>query len=375
MKSFPLFLVAMALVGCADLGTPSAGIGRPDGLRPGEKPFENSAKSGNKYVTNMIITNDTQATDVVAYLLRGYNGEKNRDNYPDIAKLAIQIASGDTSGIDSELLNPALYIIDSGLYSSCSGAADISNCITTWRADNTDLANRRVAYLREWADSINISDAVFESVADTQLKFTVNSSGDIDSIIIDDVEYERDGTTNKFSNQNGTVTYISGAKDDLKLSYSDFGMYQIKSGNNTNKIAFAGGYTTHEIPNIASVVTYKTFTGDAVGNVYNGTDSMALENGTATLTFDKRESDVKTTLTANFANWYGFTVNQIGNGAPSITFTDDKIDTKFNPSGTGDVAMNVKYYGPTATNPTEAVGTVQYTESDGIGMDVAFGVK
>ena len=36
--------------------------------------------------------------------------------------------------------------------------------------------------------------------------------------------------------------------------------------------------------------------------------------------------------------------------------------------------MNVGYYGPSGT-PTEATGTVQYTEPDGMKMDVAFGIK
>ena len=225
-------------------------------------------------------------------------------------------------------------------------------------------------------DVIDISDASFQSTANTELKFTVDKDGNIDSISVGDTEYVRDGMGNIFTNGNKKLEYVTGAPrdDKLKLSYSDFGMYDITENGNTGRdIPFAGGYASRKINDITKIETDVRFTGNAVGVVYDADSRMNLRDGTATLVFNKD----KATLTADFSNWYDVTVTKDSSGTTDIEFNkslNEAFDFKPNSETPGSANMNVGYYGPAGT-PTEATGTVTYRETDGISMDMAFGVK
>lgn len=380
MKFIPYFIACVGLLtACTDGGTPSSGYGRPDNFQPGTRPYENAAKTANKHITNMIITNDAQAIDNIASLLKGYSGEKISDNLK-IADAAIQIAAGtvDVGDIDTDVLNPALYVISPKLFSACGTDTDVASCIDKWRNENTSDMNKRLEYLREWAQPIDINDATFASTAGTILKFAVDDLGNIKSITVDDTEYTRDGTTNKFTSDNKTLTYDSASAADFKLSYSDFGMYNIANdGTAGQNIPFAGGYESRRIADITTVTEHLDFDGVAVGVVKNGDKSLNLKDGTAHLVFDNSGASPITTFGAKFSNWYNFTVTQDGIESPAIKFDKNptqNITDGFDPSDNGSVSMDIGYYGPTGI-PTEATGTVQYNESDGIKMDVAFGVK
>ena len=374
MGKIPYILAFVGLLAaCNDGGSPSSGYQRPGNFQPGNRPYENRAKTDNKKITNMTITNGTQAVANIASLLRGYPGtDKNTDNLK-IAGMAIQIATGrdDFDGVSADVFKPALYVISQDLYSTCADGANVSTCVANWRAKNSSEMKKRLSYLREWSEPIDISTATFLSTADTELKFTVDDAGNITDITVNDDSFKRDGTTNRFVSGNRTLTYDSGSSSSFKLSYADFGMYNIATDDVPGeKIAFAGGYKT-KMADITKIEDSKMFSGIAVGNVTNGDKEFAL-NGTAQLNVENIESTLHTTLQVGFDNWYGFTVNQTGTENPTIKFTD-AANTGFDPTGNGNVSMNVGYYGPDGT-PTEAVGTVHYTETDGINMDVAFGV-
>ena len=161
----------------------------------------------------------------------------------------------------------------------------------------------------------------------------------------------------------------------MKLSYSDFGMYCIIENGNTGRgIPFAGGYGSRKIDDITKIEKSLTFNGNAVGVVYDADSSMNLRDGQAELTFNKENQT--TSLSVNFSNWYDVTVMQSGDKT-DITFGKlDSQNLKLKPDTEKPhiTDMNVGYYGPAGT-PTEATGTVTYRETDGISMDMAFGVK
>lgn len=92
MGKIPYILAFVGLLAaCNDGGSPSSGYQRPENFQPGNRPYENRAKTDNKKITNMTITNETQAAANIASLLRGYPGtDKNTDNLK-IADMAIQI--------------------------------------------------------------------------------------------------------------------------------------------------------------------------------------------------------------------------------------------------------------------------------------------
>lgn len=388
MKRFPYAMILLGiLTACTDGGTPSAGYVRPG--HPSTTPYTDAAKSNNKSVTNMIVTNDAQAGKYIKNRLNGYTGDKKAGAELEFAKLAIQIADGTATydDIDESLLNPAMYILNPELYSDCAGVSDVATCVNNWKSENSSVVDTAIGALRENAIPLNISNAKFITNADTELTFTVDSAGNINSIVANNIEYTHNNNSgNVFTAQNGDkLTYETGAPfesgQDLKLSYSDFGVYNIKSGDTVGRnIAFAGGYTDKRINDITAVTDDKlVFDGRAVGTVSNGTKTLNLKNGTARLVFDAAGGtggNPVTTIGAEFSNWYNFTVTQDGNNT-SIEFNKnpaDKIESGFDPSGTmGTTNANIGYYGP-AGIPTEATGTIQY-DDEKINMDVAFGVN
>lgn len=380
MSKIPFLLVCVGiLAACTDGGTPSTGhMLRPDGT-PGERPFVDETRNNNKNVTNMIVTNKSQAITAVTRGLSGYTGPKDSTKYADVAELAVQIASGtatEANFSDETVWKPALYVASPGLYKACAGNGDIAGCIKAWRTEYETIAAQRLNTMLENFDVIEISDASFQSTANTELKFTVDKDGNIDSISVGDTEYGRDGTGNVFINGNKKLEYVTGAPrdDKLKLSYSDFGMYCVTENGNTGRgIPFAGGYASRKINDITKIEKSLTFNGNAVGVVYDADSRMNLRDGTATLVFNKD----KATLTADFSNWYDVTVTKDSSGTTNIEFNkspNEAFDFKPNLETPGSAAMNVGYYGPAGT-PTEATGTVTYRETDGINMDMAFGVK
>ena len=151
-------------------------------------------------------------------------------------------------------------------------------------------------------------------------------------------------------------------------------MYCVTENGNTGRgIPFAGGYASRKINDITKIEKSLTFNGNAVGVVYDADSNMNLRDGTATLVFNKD----KATLTADFSNWYDVTVTKDSSGTTDIEFNkslNEAFDFKPNSETPGSANMNVGYYGPAGT-PTEATGTVTYRETDGINMDMAFGVK
>ena len=385
MRKFPYFLVCMGFIAaCSDGGTPSGGYGRP-GI-PGARPYENVAKTNNKVVTNMIVTNDAQVADNISFQLRGYTGTVTSDQYLDIANLAIQIADGtaDFDSANADVLNAALYVVTPELFNACGTAGNVATCVSDWRADNATIMNNRLKYLREWAEKIDISNAEFYSTANTNLKFTVDDAGNINAITVDDTTYNRIGNTNTFGVDNVTaLVYDSAATDDLKLSYSDFGVYQIKNDNTWKSIPFAGGYESRRIADATvqtSVDNNLEFSGAAVGTVTNADNqNLDIRDDRVALTFDKTSGT--STLTADFANWYDIAVTkQMGDTTANIDFsnysgTDDFRLADEVVSGTANI--NMGYYGanPSSGIPTEATGTIDYEADNGIQMDVAFGVK
>ena len=381
MSKIPFLLVCVGfLAACTDGGTPSTGhMLRPDGT-PGERPFVDETRNNNKNVTNMIVTNDSQAITAVSRGLSGYAGPKDSTKYADVAALAVQIASGtatEPNFSDETVWKPALYVVSPGLYKDCAGNDNIAGCIKTWRTEYETIAAQRLNMMLENFDVIDISDASFQSTANTTLTFAVDEDGNIDSISVDGTKYERDGTENIFSNGDTKLQYVTGAPrdGDLKLSYSDFGMYYIIENGNTGRgIPFAGGYGSRKIDDITKIEKSLTFNGNAVGVVYDADSSMKLRDGQAELTFNKENQT--TSLSVNFSNWYDVTVMQSGDNT-DITFGKlDSQNLKLKPDTEKPhiTDMNVGYYGPAGT-PTEATGTVTYRETDGINMDMAFGVK
>ena len=385
MRKFPYFLVCMGFIAaCSDGGTPSGGYGRP-GI-PGARPYENVAKTNNKVVTNMIVTNDAQVADNISFQLRGYTGTVTSDQYLDIANLAIQIADGtaDFDSANADVLNAALYVVTPELFNACGTAGNVATCVSDWRADNATIMNNRLKYLREWAEKIDISNAEFYSTANTNLKFTVDDAGNINAIIVDDTTYNRIGNTNTFGVDNVTaLVYDSAATDDLKLSYSDFGVYQIKNDNTWKSIPFAGGYESRRIADTTvqtSVDNNLEFSGAAVGTVTNADNqNLDIRDDRVALTFDKTSGT--STLTADFANWYDIAVTkQMGDTTANIDFSNYSGTDDFRLSDdvvSGTANINMGYYGanPSSGIPTEATGTIDYEADNGIQMDVAFGVK
>ena len=392
MGKIPYFWVFMGLMlaACTDGGAPSAGHinMRPEGMTPGRNPDTDVIRNSNYKVTGMIVTNDTQVDNYIAGKLRGSAWENKTPENTPIANAAIEIASGKYSTYDAEnsgVWGPALWVVSHDLYSTCGSAENVAKCVSDWRTKNSDTIDKALHSLLHYAQALDITDAIFADAENTQLHFTVGKDGKIDSIVLGGTTYGRDSDSgNVFTAENGSsVTYNSGATlgQEAKLSYSDFGTYQITTNDVAGpKIAFAGGYGDKriEIANVAALDgKTTTFTGKAIGTVANGNKTIDLD-GSATLKFNDTGAAPVTTLDATgFSNWYSFTVTQESDQNPTIQFDTsltNKVPEGFQVEGNGDVSMNVGYYGPNANTPIEATGLVQYTEGD-IKMDMAFGVK
>lgn len=119
--------------------------------------------------------------------------------------------------------------------------------------------------------------------------------------------------------------------------------------------------------------------GAAIGTLTNNQNTESISANNVSLVFNK--NDGSSVLTVPFTDWYTITATKnFESTNATIDFSEPADDSKlvdmFTPSTlTGALGnMNVGYYGPSGT-PTEATGTVQYTEPDGMKMDVAFGIK
>ena len=387
MKKLSLLAVLGMLTACNDGGTPSGAYGRPTDMRPGRNPFVNTAKESNAQITGMISSNAAQVASYMDYRLNGYTGTKTPNNYADVAEMAINLATMNTDEIENQfetnkdILFQAMYVLNHNL-GTCAGdtGAIVAECINTWRNANQGAINAAINSLRANGELLSINDAEFIA-PDASLTFSINESGEITGLTIDNGEtqsvFNRNGNT--FVNDTETLTYDSGADSNLVLSYSDFGIYTITNNADTTKTAyapFAGGYTAKQI-DVANIEKDMTFSGRAVGTATKGDDSINL-GGTATLNF--KTGDTPTSeLVANFDNWYNVTITQNGD-APNANFVFSGNPTETdviltNTTGTG--TMNVGYYGPDGT-PTEATGLAQFQESGvetGVKFDMAFGVN
>ena len=236
------------------------------------------------------------------------------------------------------------------------------------------------------------------------MKFTLDGDGEIIGMTLTrdsgDVNLKKFGDSDFYGPDNENKTVLELAYDSLGkemgLSYPDFGLIGITSSMGDEQsqspdefsVPFAGGYAAKQI-DVANIDTDMTFSGRATGRVAKGAHIVQLQQDAArptTLTFDT-QSD-KSTLKANFNNWYDVTVDSTG----AISFTDYKDNN--HPGGTsinmqlaatpddgtitaGGATMNVGYYGP-STTPTQATGLVHYQEKDvenPVSLDMAFGVK
>lgn len=392
MKFIPFFGLVILTAACTDSGTPTGGYMRPDTMRPGaEVPYYNQVAQQNQNVTFMLVTNTAQANRYIDNKLSGYTGDKTDLNQVDVANLAMQIASGaEFNDTNTVLLNQAMYVIDPTLFSACTGSDAVKTCVSDWLSENTQVARTALGNLQRYADVLDISQANFATLSseNVSLKFSVNeSTGEINSISVGDDTYARINTSNQFSNGTDTLTYESAAGPTSGLRYSDFGYYNISNSDSVGPdILFAGGYDTQKFneSDIQSRMTGEnmTFYGSAIGTVSKDTESENISADKVSLVFNK--GDGSSLLSLPFKDWYTVTVSkQLNSTDATINFSEPVVGSdlvnRFTPetltgaSGT----MNVGYYGPNPDTgiPTEATGLVQYQESNGINMGVAFGVS
>ena len=129
-------------------------------------------------------------------------------------------------------------------------------------------------------------------------------------------------------------------------------------------------------------------------NDWTGTDDyqepeLAQYDGVATLSVSTKDDVLTQKLVTDFSGdgWYTITVDDMGatnNANIHFSGTSKNPDFAYK-TGDGDFEdAGLKYYGPDADTPTEAVGFIQYVERDidaqsdsdwGYKVDVAFGVK
>lgn len=382
-----LVFVGLVLAACSGGGTPSVGTIHRDGFIPGTKPYADSVIKQNQAVTNMLITNTAQAEKYITSKLVGYSGNTSGLDKIDVANLAIKIASGgEISDADAGLVNPALYLIDAGLYSACANQGE--TCISNWRDNNSGTLKNALGNLQRYAEVLDIKTANFTTLSseNVNLTFSVNdSTGAIESISVGDNKYQRVGATNTFNNGSELLTYKSAAGADMGLRYSDFGYYNITDGATVGPdIMFAGGYGTKQIAEseIKKNMTDETMSfrgGAAIGTLTNNQNTESISANNVSLVFNK--NDGSSVLTVPFTDWYTITATKnFESTNATIDFSEPADDSElvnmFTPSTLTSASgnMNVGYYGPSGT-PTEATGTVQYTEPDGMKMDVAFGIK
>ena len=413
---------------------------RPTYQPPIQTPeYSNDAADNNAIITDMYSRNEAQVEDWVGFKLKGFipSGFEQIPftSYMDVAGLANEITTANATQIQSEynsdknMLWAAMAVLNRSLAAKCYNASDgaaTAECIVNWRNDNAAIFDTSRTELIENTTVLTVDNATLTATNGYKMKFKIDDTGEIigmtltrDSgdVILDklgdsstfygsDIENGRvleldyvsklgDSSTFYGSDiENGRVLeldYVSDAKQ-MGLSYSDFGLINILSSMDGDQrvdvslMPFAGGYDDKKIA-VADIDSDMTFTGRATGRVAKGAHIVQLQQDTARptkLTFDTQSQT--STLNANFNNWYDVVVDSTG----AISFTDYKnnndggtyIDMQLatTPDDDGVITknganMNVGYYGPDAT-PTEATGTVQFTETgadNGVQMDMAFG--
>ena len=405
--SLSLLCSAVLLSGCLETGsgTPQH---NPFKDRPNygadiniTKPYADTVAKENAKITNMYSRNTAMINDWVSYKLSGSKFDVNESEYPGIIKIAqslITASASDINSVDSDLLSPAMALLDSSMRRACASAENIGDCIVKWRENNAIQFATSANTLMNYTTELTVDNATLTATNGYQMKFTIDpDTGEIDGMTLTrdsgDVDLAKLGDSGTFYGsdiENGRVLeldYVSDAKQ-MGLSYSDFGLINIISqGSDEFLIPFAGGYADKKIA-VTKIDTDMEFSGRATGRVAKGAHTIQLQQDTSrptTLTFDS-QSD-KSTLKANFNNWYDVVVDS--NGA--ISFTDYKDN---HPGGTSinmqlattpddgtitadGATMNVGYYGP-STTPTQATGLVHYQETDvenPVSLDMAFGVK
>ncbi len=399
--SLSLLCSAVLLSGCLETGsgTPQH---NPFKDRPNygadiniTKPYADTVAKENAEITNMYSRNAAMINDWVSYKLSGSKFDVNESEYPGIIKIAqslITASASDINSVDSDLLSPAMALLDSSMRRACASAENIGDCIVNWRENNAIQFATSANTLMNYTTELTVDNATLTATNGYQMKFTIDpDTGEIDGMTLTrdsgDVDLAKLGDSGTFYGsdiENGRVLeldYVSDAKQ-MGLSYSDFGLINIQSSMDSDHqvdawlVPFAGGYDDKKIA-VADIDSDMTFTGRAVGTATKGDDSINL-GGTATLNF-KTGGTPTSELAANFDNWYNVTITQNGD-APNANFVFSGNPTETdviltNTTGTG--TMNVGYYGP-AGSPTEATGLVHYQETDvetPVSLDMAFGVK
>ena len=399
--SLSLLCSAVLLSGCLETGsgTPQH---NPFKDRPNygadiniTKPYADTVAKENAEITNMYSRNTAMINDWVSYKLSGSKFDVNESEYPGIIKIAqslITASASDINSVDSDLLSPAMALLDSSMRRACASAENIGDCIVNWRENNAIQFATSANTLMNYTTELTVDNATLTATNGYQMKFTIDpDTGEIDGMTLTrdsgDVDLAKLGDSGTFYGsdiENGRVLeldYVSDAKQ-MGLSYSDFGLINIQSSMDGDHqvdawlVPFAGGYDDKKIA-VADIDSDMTFTGRAVGTATKGEDSINLD-GTATLNF-KTGDNPTSELMANFDNWYTVNITQAGD-APNANFVFSGNPTETdviltNTTGTG--TMNVGYYGPDGT-PTQATGLVHYQETDvenPVSLDMAFGVK
>lgn len=409
-------LVSGLLTGCLESGSGTAQY-NPYKDRPNIKPpiqtpeYDDTVADANALITGMHSRSELQVRNWIGFKLQGFNPTGfdviSADDYIDVANLANQITTANAAQIksayatDSNILWAAMAVLNRSLAASCFDAtsgANTAECIVNWRNNNTAVFDTSRTELADNAIVLTVDNATLTATNDYKMKFKIDDSGEIIGMTLTrdsgDVDLAKLGDSSTFYGsdiENGRVLeldYVSDAKQ-MGLSYSDFGLINITSSMDGDQrvdeflMPFAGGYDDKKIA-VADIDSDMTFTGRATGRVAKGAHIVQLQQDAArptTLTFDTQSKT--STLNANFKNWYDVVVDSTG----AISFTDYKnnnnggtyIDMQLatTPDDDGVITanganMNVGYYGP-STTPTEVIGTVQFTETGGVQMDMAFG--
>lgn len=412
-------LVSGLLTGCLESGSGTAQY-NPYKDRPNIKPpiqtpeYDDTVADANALITGMHSRSELQVRNWIGFKLQGFNPTGfdviSADDYIDVANLANQITTANAAQIksayatDSNILWAAMAVLNRSLAASCFDAtsgANTAECLVNWRNNNTAVFDTSRTELADNAIVLTVDNATLTATNDYKMKFTLDGDGEIIGMTLTrdsgDVILDKLGDSSTFYGsdiENGRVlelAYDSLGKE-MGLSYSDFGLINILSSMDgdqrvdTRLMPFAGGYDDKKIA-VADIDTDMTFTGRATGRVQKNVNGMQLkqdENRPTTLTFDTQSQT--STLTANFNNWYDVVVDSTGaisfknykDNNPDGTNIDMQLATTPNDNGVitaNGANMNVGYYGP-STTPTEATGTVQFTETgvdNGVQMDMSFG--
>lgn len=414
-----VILLSGMLTGCLESGSGSVQYNpykdRPTYQPPIQTPeYSNDAADNNAIITGMYSRNEAQVTDWIGFKLKGFipSGFEQIPftSYMDVAGLANEITTANATQIQSEynsdknMLWAAMAVLNRSLAAKCYNASDgaaTAECIVNWRNDNTAIFDTSRTELIENTTVLTVDNATLTATNGYKMKFKIDDTGEIIGMTLTrdsgDVVLDKLGDSRTFYGsdiENGRVLeldYVSDAKQ-MGLSYSDFGLINILSSMDGDQrvdeflVPFAGGYDDKKIA-VADIDSDMTFTGRATGRVQKNGNVMQLkqdENRPTTLTFDSQSQT--STLNANFNNWYDVVVDSTGaisftdykNNNDGGTYIDMQLATTANDDGVitaNGANMNVGYYGP-STTPTEATGTVQFTETgvdNGIQMDMSFG--